>query len=50
MLSISLRLSADYGVKSIDFTPQSADNLTVFLGMGNFPNNGDFEGLVGKKI
>ena len=24
--------------------------LPVFLGMGNFPNNGDFGGLVGKKI
>ena len=27
-ISKSVRLSADYGVKSIDFTPQSADDLT----------------------
>ena len=33
--------------------PKRADVLgtvwAVFLGMGNFPNFGDFEGLVGKK-
>ena len=27
---VSVKLSAVYGVKSIDFTPESADNLTGF--------------------